>query len=234
MNLKNITDEKRNKEIMEKVIPFFEAYIMIKMINGKIVIINIEDCGISESEINEEFIKNNDEFLTIYENYTAALQDWLTDIQTDIKDIGLYSDNEYSFYLSKIELEYLGFEEEILKTEYLPNIHEEIKNETFNYLEVEQNIFEFAKSETRKAGYELLQVMKYSNHPEHNYLYLVIAHRENALEGYKYVSWIMNDRGLDLGIYSNSFKKCLQNTADRMNEMNFENELESEEDYEME
>lgn len=92
-----------------------------------------------------------------------------------------------------------------------------IKN--FNYFEVEVEVGLKASELVRKNGYELMTMMKLSNHKDDQWLYLVFAVRPDAIDGYQYVSWLYNGRGLDGGYYDRSFKSCLRRSIDRLNEI---------------
>ena len=96
------------------------------------------------------------------------------------------------------------------------SLEEKEKKEITNYFDINQNTYDFARKCTNEIGYEVLEVMRLSNHKFDRNLYVVMDYNENAMKGYKYVSWIMNNRGLDSGKYSNSFKECLKDCADRL------------------
>ena len=91
--------------------------------------------------------------------------------------------------------------------------------ENFNYFEVEVEVGLKARECVRKNGYELMTIMKLSNHKDDYFLYLVIACKPEAVNGYQYVSWIYNKRGLDNGCYHRSFKNCMRKAIDRLNEI---------------
>lgn len=106
------------------------------------------------------------------------------------------------------------------------------KEEVINYFDIEQSIYDLARKYTEEVGYELLEVMRKSNHEEDKHLFVVMAYNKEALTGYKYVSWIMNDRGLDSGKYSNSFKQCMNDTVDRLYDYKETNKYEKEQSVE--
>lgn len=86
------------------------------------------------------------------------------------------------------------------------------------YEEIPLNVREKIRKEVSNLGYSLNQIVRYSNHPNDNYLYLVMAKG-----GYKsgYVTWLYNDSvgGLCEGHYDMTFKNALTNLAKRVVEI---------------
>lgn len=91
---------------------------------------------------------------------------------------------------------------------FISNIYEEIS------LTVREKITEVAKN----LGYSVSQIIRYSNHPNDNYLYLVLGKG-----GYKggYVTWLFNanDMALFDGHYDMTFKVALLDLAERIIEI---------------
>lgn len=93
------------------------------------------------------------------------------------------------------------------------------QKETLDFLEVALDEKYNIASEVDKCGYELVNVMRLSNHKDDYYLYNVMAYNENAMEGYQYACWIYNGRGLDSGIYHSTFKAAMYTMTERLNDV---------------
>ena len=93
------------------------------------------------------------------------------------------------------------------------------KNEMLNFLEISEDVKYNIANEVKSNGYELVNVMRLSNHKDDHYLYNVMAYNENAMEGYQYACWIYNGRGLDSGIYHSTFKAAMYTMAERLNDV---------------
>lgn len=81
---------------------------------------------------------------------------------------------------------------------------------SIEYFDVDKKIENDVRKKCLENNYDMQFIMKASNHPEDN-LYNVMAYRQNALNGYHYVVWTYNGRGLESGIYSETFKEAMAN-----------------------
>ena len=138
----------------------------------------------------------------------------------------MYNNEEIVLSADDFSNTYIDFEEN--EIDYEKNIRKEITN----YFDVDQSVYDFARKYTNEVGYNLLEVLRMSNHEDDKNLFVVMAYNKDALTGYKYVSWIMNNRGLDSGKYSNSFKQCMSDTVDRLYDYKEINEYEKDQNIE--
>lgn len=88
--------------------------------------------------------------------------------------------------------------------------------ENFDFFNVSEEVRNNVNSCVKENGYKLLNVMKSSNHKDDNFLYIVLANKEDALSGHEYVCWKYNGRGLNNGGYHSTFKAAMFDMVHRI------------------
>lgn len=85
----------------------------------------------------------------------------------------------------------------------------------FDYLKVEDEIKQKVKEAVEHIGYKFCYILKYSNHPEDQYLYIVVGQG-----GYKngYAVWLYNSslNSLNTGTYDMDLKDTLGEISERI------------------
>ena len=85
------------------------------------------------------------------------------------------------------------------------------------YLDIKTSTYNVIVDEVNRNHYIADFICRASNHPDDNYLYLVIASNDN-----EYVTWLANTSGNQVGLYEGhyglSFKEAMQIIADKIKE----------------
>ena len=88
----------------------------------------------------------------------------------------------------------------------------------FVFDEISAEVILKAQKETERIGYKFCDIVRYSNHPDDNYLYYVIG-RGGYMDGYNI--WLYNEsqNSLCSGTYDLTFKEMLGVLAEKVNEI---------------
>ena len=84
-----------------------------------------------------------------------------------------------------------------------------------DYMDIKMRTYDEISDAVGKNGFDLTFVCRKSNHPNDDYLYLVIAEKDGH-----YVSWLANTSGETVGLYEGhyclSFKQAMEITTDKI------------------
>lgn len=67
----------------------------------------------------------------------------------------------------------------------------------FNYTSIGEDVVKAARAELAKLGYQLVHIAKKSDHPEDNYLYIVVGKQKSGRQAYSV--WTLNTSVFGLG-----------------------------------
>lgn len=86
------------------------------------------------------------------------------------------------------------------------------------YLDINNNTYNAIVDEVNRNNYSADFICRASNHPDDNYLYLVLASNNN-----EYVAWIANTSGNQVGLYEGhyglSFKQAMEILTKKIKEV---------------
>ena len=87
-----------------------------------------------------------------------------------------------------------------------------------DYLDIKKSTYDAIVDEVNRNHYIVDFIFRASNHPDDNYLYLVLASNNN-----EYVTWIANTSGNQVGLYEGhyglSFKQAMEILTKKIKEV---------------